>query len=68
MEENENIQHNPDMIVSTNCVFQVIAKLECGKSAGSDGICAEYFKFSITKIHTLSALFFLYIYPMVIYL
>ena len=36
MEKNENIQH---MIVSTNCASQVIAKLECGKAAGSDGIC-----------------------------
>ena len=42
MQKFENIQHNPDMIVSTNCVSQVIAKLECGKAAGSDGICAEY--------------------------
>ena len=28
----ENIQHNSDLIVLTNCVSQVIAKLECGKS------------------------------------
>ena len=52
----ENIQHNPDMIVSTNCVSQVIAKLECGKAAGSDGICAEYLRFSHT--YSISALFF----------
>ena len=58
MEKFENIQHNPDMIVSTNCVSQVIAKLECGKAAGSDGICAEYLKFSHAKIHTLLALCF----------
>ena len=37
---------------------QVIAKLECGKAAGSDGICAEYLKFSHAKIHTLLALCF----------
>ena len=29
METLENIQHNPDMIVSTDCVSKVIAKLEC---------------------------------------
>ena len=58
MEKFQNIQHNPDMIVSTNCVSQVIAKLECGKAAGSDRICAEYFKFSHAKIHTLLALCF----------
>ena len=58
MEKFENIQHNPDMIVLTNCVFQVIAKLECGKAAGSDGICAEYLKFSHTKLQTLLTLCF----------
>ena len=55
METFENIHHNPDMIVSTNYVSKVIAKLECGKAAGSDGICAEYLKFSHAKIHTLLA-------------
>ena len=54
----ENTQHNPDMIVWTNCVFQVIVKLECRKAAGSDRICAKYIKFSNTKIHTLLALCF----------
>ena len=43
------------MIVSTNCVSKVFATLECGKVAGSDGICAEYLKFSHAKIHTLLA-------------
>ena len=54
------------MIISTNCVSQVVAKLECGKYAGSDGICAECLFFINTKIHTLLALVFLYVYPMVI--
>ena len=38
----ENIQFDPDMVVSTNCISQIIAELECGKSAGPNGICAEY--------------------------
>ena len=38
----ENIQHDPDMVVSANCISQIIAKLECGKTAGLDGICAEH--------------------------
>ena len=43
----------------TNCVSHIIVKLECGKAAGSDGICcAEYLKFSHAKIHTLLALCF----------
>ena len=54
----ENIQHDPDMIVSANCIFQIIAKLECGKSARPDRICAEYLKFSNVKIHYLIALCF----------
>ena len=54
----ENIQHDPDMVVSANCISQIIPKLECGKSAGSNGICAEYLKFLNVKIHSLIALCF----------
>ena len=46
------------MVVSANCISQIIAKLECGKSAGPDGICAEYLNFSNVKIHSLIALCF----------
>ena len=42
----EGIKHNPDTVVLTNCTSQNDANLECGKSAGPDGICAEYLKFS----------------------
>ena len=63
MEKFKNIQHNPDMIVSTNCVSQVIAKLECGKAARSDRICAEYLKFSHLKIMLYHRFVFLYVYP-----
>ena len=58
MEKFKNIQHNPDMIVSTNCVSQVIAKLECGKAARSDRICAEYLNFLILRSCSIIALFF----------
>ena len=54
----ENIQHNADMAVSTKCISEIIAKLEYGKSAGPDGICAEYLKLSNVKLHTLLALWF----------
>ena len=54
----EDIQHSADMAVSTKCISEIIAKLECGKSAGPDGICAEYLKFSNVKLHTLLALCF----------
>ena len=58
MRKFENIQHDPDMVVSTNCIFQILAKLECGKSAGPDGIRAEHLTFSNVKIHSLIALCF----------
>ena len=39
-----------NMAVSTKRVSENISKLECGKSAGPDGIDAEYLKFVIIKI------------------
>ena len=46
------------LLVSTNCVSQIVDNLECGKSAGPDGICAEHLKFSNHKISILLALCF----------
>ena len=54
----EGIQHDPEMVVSTNCVSQIVDNLECGKSAGPDRICAEHLKFSNDKISILLALCF----------
>ena len=62
-----NIQHTPDMVISTSSVSQNIPKSECDKSAGPDRICAEYLKFSNVKIHALLALCICFVYPMVIY-
>ena len=44
--------------VSTKSVSEIISKLECGKSAGPDGIDAEYLKFSNIKIHVLLSMCF----------
>ena len=52
------LEFHIEMVVSTNCVSQIIDNLECGKSAGPDGICAEYLKFSNDKISILLALCF----------
>ena len=41
------------MAVSTKSVSEIISKLECEKSAGLDGIDAEYLKFPNIKIHVL---------------
>ena len=46
------------MSVLTKSVSEIIGKLECGKSAGPDGIGAEYLKFSNIKIHILLSLCF----------
>ena len=39
MAKPENIQHTDDMTVLAG----VISQLKCGKAAGSDDLCAEYF-------------------------
>ena len=46
------------MSVSTKSVSEIIGKLECGKSAGPDGIGVEYLKFSNIRIHVLLSLCF----------
>ena len=46
------------MSVSPKSVLKIIGKLECGKSAGPDGIDAGYLKFSNIKIHVLLSLCF----------
>ena len=59
MRKFEGIQHNPEMVVSINCVSQIVDNLECGKSAGPDGICAEHLKFSSDKnFYLASSLFY----------
>ena len=52
----QNIQHNSNMAVSAKSITEIVSKLECGKSAGPDGISAECFKFA--KIHVLLSLLF----------
>ena len=54
----DNIEHDSNMAVSTKSVSEIISKLECGKSAGPDGIDAEYLKFSNIKIHVLLSMCF----------
>ena len=54
----DKIKHNSNMTVSTKSVLESIGKLECGKSAGCDGIGADYLKFSNIKIHVLLSMCF----------
>ena len=54
----QNVQHDSNMTVSAKSITEIVSKLECGKSAGPDGISAECFKFSDTKIHVLLSLLF----------
>ena len=46
------------MAVLIKSVSEIIGKLECGKSAGPDGISAEYLKFSNIKIHVVLSMCF----------
>ena len=54
----DNIEHDPNMAVSTKNVSGNIGKLECGKSAGSNGIEAEYLRFSNINIPVLLSMCF----------
>ena len=54
----QNVQHDSNMAVSAKSITEIVSKLECAKSAGPDGIIAECFKFSDTKIHVLLSLLF----------
>ena len=58
MRKFEGIQHNSEMVVSTNCISQIVDNLECGESAGPDGICAEQLKCLNDKISILRAFCF----------
>ena len=49
----ENIQYTNDMTVSARDVSNLISQLKCGKAAGSDDLCAEYFRFAHDKLHAL---------------
>ena len=42
----ENVQYTEDMTISSVDVSHLIGLLKCGKAAGSDDLCAEYFKFA----------------------
>ena len=53
-----NFQHNSNISVSAKSITEIVSKLECGKSAGPDGISAECFKFLNAKIHVLLSLLF----------
>ena len=46
------------MAVLAKSITEIVSKLECAKSAGPDGISAECFRFSDTKIHVLLSLLF----------
>ena len=46
------------MTVSARDVSNLISQLKCGKAAGSDDLCAEYFKFAYDKLHALLSMCF----------
>ena len=54
----ENIQYTNDMTVSARDVSNLISQLKCGRAAGSDDLCAEYFKFTHDKLSALLSMCF----------
>ena len=49
----KNIQYTNDMTVSARDVSNLISQLKCSKAAGSDDLCAKYFKFAHDKLHAI---------------
>ena len=49
----ENIQYTNDITVSARDVSNLISQLKCGKAAGLDDLCIEYFKLAHDKLHAL---------------
>ena len=52
------MQYTEDMTVSTFDVRHLINQLKCGKAAGSDNLCAEYFRFSHDELNVLLSMCF----------
>ena len=58
MEKFQNMQYTEDMTVSRFNVSHLISQLKCGKVAGSDNLCDEYFNFCHDKLNVLLLLCF----------
>ena len=58
MSKLDNVQYSNDMIISIKLIQEAVGNLECGKSAGPDGIFAESIKFVHHRIHVLLSLCF----------
>ena len=57
MSKFDNVQYSNDMIISNKLIQEAVGNLECGKSAGPDGIFAESNKFAHHIIRVLHAMF-----------
>ena len=58
MSKHDNVQYSSDKIISIKLIQEAVGNLECGKSAGPDGIFAESIKFAHHRIHVLLSLCF----------
>ena len=58
MSKLDNVQYSNDMIISIKLIQAAVGNLECGKSAGPDGIFAKSIKFAHHRIHVLLSLCF----------
>ena len=55
----ENLQYTEDMTISSVDLSHLIWQLKCSKAAGSDDLCAKYFKFVHHKMNVLLSLCFI---------
>ena len=63
----ENVQYTENMTISSVGVSHLIDQLKCGKAAGSDDLCAEYFKFAHYKLNVLLSMYLLYFFYTFLY-
>ena len=62
MKKFQNMQYMDDMTVSRFDVSHLISQLKCGKAAGSDDLCWEYFKITHDKLKLLLSMCFTLIF------
>ena len=55
----DRVHYSYDMLISSEIISEALNKLEIGKSAEPDGVCAESIKFVHHRLHVLHFLFVL---------
>ena len=58
MDKFNKVLYCNDMLIPSSLILEAIKKLECGKSAGPDGVYAESIKFAHPRLHVLLSILF----------